>query len=60
MFWFLIQMITIVTPLIAGVCYLMRSDYVTMAICFCCAISLIAVYLLIELKIICEDMEKKK
>ena len=60
MFWLLMEMITIVTPLMAGVYWLTESNYVKMALCFSSAIALIALYLLIELKIISEDMKEKK
>ena len=53
-------MITIVTPLMAGVYWLTENNYVKMALCFCFAIALIAVYLLVELKIISDDMKEKK
>jgi hypothetical protein len=60
MFWLLLQMITIVTPLMAGVYWLTENNYVKMALCFCSAIALIAMYLLVELKIISDDMNGKK
>lgn len=60
MFWLLLQMITIVTPLMAGVYWLAENSYVKMALCFCSAIAMIAVYLLVELKIISEDIKEKK
>lgn len=61
MFWLLLlQMITIVTPLMAGVYWLTENSYAKMALCFCSAITLIAWYLLIELKIISDDIKEKK
>ena len=60
MFWLLLQIITIVTPLMAGVYWLTDNSYVKMALCFCSAITLIAWYLLIEIKIISDDIKEKK
>jgi hypothetical protein len=60
MFWLLLQIITIVTPLMAGVYWLTENSYVKMALCFCSAIAIIAVNLLIELKIISNDIKEKK
>lgn len=61
MFWLLLlQMITIVTPLMAGVYWLTENSYVKMALCFCSAITLIAWYLFVELKIISDDIKEKK
>ncbi|MDY0387920.1 MAG: hypothetical protein RBT65_12510 [Methanolobus sp.] len=60
MFWLLLQIITIVTPLIAGVYWLAGDSYVKMALCFCSAIATIAVHILIELKIISEEIKEKK
>ena len=58
MFWLLLQIITIVTPLMAGVYWLAGNSYVKMALCFCSAIAIIVVNLLIELKIISDDMSE--
>ena len=61
MFWlYLMKMITIVTSLMAGVYWLTENSYVKMALCFCGAITLIASYLFIELKIILDDIREKK
>ena len=60
MFWLLLQIITIVTPLMAGVYWLTENNYVKMALCFCSAIAIIAVNLLIELKIISNDIKENK
>lgn len=60
MFWLLLQIITIVTPLMAGVYWLAGNSYVKMALCFCSAIVIIAVHILIELKIISDDIREKK
>ena len=62
MFWLLLllRMITIVAPLMAGVYWLAGGSYVKMALCFCSAITLIAWYLFVELKIISDDIREKK
>ena len=60
MFWLLLQIITIVTPLMAGVYWLAGNSYIKMALCFCSAIAIIAVHILIELKIISDDIKEKK
>lgn len=60
MFWLLLQMITIVTPMMAGVYWLAGNSYVKMALCFCSAIAIITVNILIELKIISDEIKEKK
>lgn len=60
MFWLLLQMITIVTPMMAGVYWLAGNSYVKMALCFCSAIAIITVYIFIELKIISDEIKEKK
>lgn len=60
MFWLLLQIITIVTPLMAGVYWLAGNSYVKMALCFCSAIAIITVHILIELKIISDEIKEKK
>jgi hypothetical protein len=44
----------------AGIYWLAENSYVKMALCFCSAIAIMAVNLLIELKIISDDIREKK